>query len=122
MVAPIRTTTRDAITAQKDCVTRISGNITPEVINDLEEELGGILVECKLHHFSPQGQSRFGHLGVILGEDRMRTIYGDPGYMYGIPVDQGPYATTILNNMSAMQRSHAEHIHDQLNVKSLVDE
>ena len=79
------------------------GDITPEAINNLEEELGGILVECKLHHF-PQGQ-KFGHLAVILGEDWMQIIYGDPGYTYVVPVNQGPYDTTIVGNTIAMVSS-----------------
>ena len=93
MVAPTITTTQDAITAQKDCVTRILDDITPEAIKDLEEELGGILVGCKSHHF-PRGQ-KFGHLLVISGEDRMRTIYANTGYTYVVPINQCPYDTTI---------------------------
>ena len=93
MVAPTSTTTRDAITAQKDCMTRILGDITPEAIDDLEEELGAILVKCKLNHF-PQGQ-KYGHLAVILGQARMRNIYADVAYTYTVPIDQGPYDTTI---------------------------
>ena len=62
MVAPTSTTNRNAITAQKDCLTRILGETTTETIDDLEEELGGISVELKLHHF-PQGK-KIEHLGV----------------------------------------------------------
>ena len=81
-------------------MTRILDDITPEAIDDLEEELGAILVKCKSHDF-PQGQ-KYGHLAVILGEDRMQTIYANPTCTYSVPIDQGPYNTTITGNASAM--------------------
>ena len=120
MVAPTSTTTWDAITAQKDCVTRILGNITPEAIDDFEEELGGILVRCKSHHF-PQGQN-FGHLPVILGEERMQTIYNNTMYTYDVPINQGPYDTTIVRNTGKGVRSEAEAICNRLNSNSLMYE
>ena len=40
MVAPTSKNTQDATTAQEYCVTIILGNITPETVDDLEEELG----------------------------------------------------------------------------------
>ena len=120
MVAPKITSTRDAIIAQKDCMKRILGDITPEAIDDLEEELGAILVKCKLHHF-PQGQ-KYGHLAVILGQERMRTIYVDVAYTYAVPIDQGPYDTTIARNAGEGVRAQAEATHNRLNANSLVYE
>ena len=120
MVAPKITTTQDAITTQKDCLARMLGDITPEAIDDLEEELGGILVKYKPHHFSQAQKS--GHLGVILGEDQMQTIYGDPTYTYVVQVNQRPYDTTSYGSASAMLRSQAEAIHNYLNDTSLVYE
>ena len=118
MVAPTSKTTWDTITAQKECVTRILGDITLEAIDDLEEELGSILVKYKSHKF-PQGQ-KFGLLGVILGEDRMQTIYGNLTYTYAVLVGQGPYNTTIAGNATSTRRSQAEPIHNRLNDNSLV--
>ena len=80
MGAPVSTTIRDSITAQKDSVGGIIGNITLEAIDDSDEELGNVIIECKSHYFS-QGQ-KFGHLGVILGQEQTITIYGDPLYTY----------------------------------------
>ena len=101
-------------------MTRILGDITPEAIDDLEEELGAILVKCKSHHF-PQGQ-KYGHLAVILGQERMRTIYADVAYTYDVPIDQGPYDTTIARNAGAGVRAEAEATHNRLNANSLVYE
>ena len=120
MVTPTSTTTWDTITAQKDSMTRILGDITPEAIDDLEEELGAILVECKSHHF-PQGQ-RYGHLAVILGQARMRNLYADKAYTYTVPVDQGPYDTTIPRTAGTGVRATAEATHNRLNANSLVYE
>ena len=120
MVAPTNTTTPDAITAQRDSVTRILGDTTPVAIEDLEEDLGGILVKYKSHHF-PQGQ-QIGHLGVLLGEEEMQTIYNNPEYTYVVPIYQGPYDTTIDGRASTMATSQAEAIHNRLNDNSLVYE
>ena len=77
MVAPTITTIRESITAHKDGMKTIMGDIAPEAIDNLEGELGDILVKFKSHHFL-QGQ-KIGYLGVISGEDWMRTIYGTHG-------------------------------------------
>ena len=72
------TTTRDTILAQKERITRIVGDIDADDVDNLEEELGAILVTIKSTHF-PQG-AKYGHLPVILGQERIRTILGDAGF------------------------------------------
>ena len=52
----------------------------------------------------------------------MWTIYANSGYTYSVPIDQGPYDTTIAGNASTMVRSQAEAVHNRLNVNSLVYE
>ena len=58
--------------------------------------------------------------GSKLGEDRMQTIYGGPAYKYLVPVDLGPYDTTIDGRASTMARFQAGVIHNCLNDNSLV--
>ena len=50
----------------------------------------------------------------------MRTIYGNPGYTYAVPVDQGPYGIIIAGNAIAIMRSQAEAVHTRLNENILI--
>ncbi len=43
------------LVAQKDAITRITGIITPESIDGLENELGGAFTKLKSNHFE-EGQ------------------------------------------------------------------
>ena len=63
---------REAIIAQKDTVTRITGDITPEDVDQLQEEIGSILVTIKSHHF--RGSRINGHLAVIVSQTEYRSI------------------------------------------------
>ena len=45
------TVVRDILTAQKDMITRIVRDITPETLDILEEEIGWILVSVKSTHY-----------------------------------------------------------------------
>ena len=44
----------------RDKLTRLNGVITPEAVDKLEDELGGIFTVAKTHHYD-QGQ-KYGHL------------------------------------------------------------
>ena len=45
-------------------LTRINGVITPEAVDKLEDELGGIFTVTKTHHYE-QGQ-KYGHLASAI--------------------------------------------------------
>ncbi len=48
----------EILTAQKSTVTRIAGAITPEAVDNLENEIGGIFTILKPNHYN-EGQ-RYG--------------------------------------------------------------
>jgi hypothetical protein len=108
----LATTTRDAIAAQKDKVTRIIGEVTLDDVDTLEEELGGVLVSIKSNHYE-QG-AKFGHLAVLLGETRMRTILGNPAFTYDTPTYQGAYNPAALA-ATAAARAQMEAVHKSEN-------
>ncbi len=66
---------RDQIICQQDKVTRIVGDITPGSLDTLEEEIGGILVKIKSHHFT--GRQEYGHLAIIAPQDEYCDVIGD---------------------------------------------
>ncbi len=52
------------LAVQKDAVTRIAGVITPEAINNLKDEIGGIFTIIKSTHFN-EGQ-RHSYLAYVI--------------------------------------------------------
>ena len=56
----------EILAAHKDAVTRITGVITPEAIDNLEDEVGGIFTILKSTHFA-EGQ-RYGYLACVIPE------------------------------------------------------
>ena len=91
----------------------IVGDITPEAIDGLEEQLGRILVTIMSSHF-PQGQKN-GHLPLILGQERSREVLADPRYLYVTPSDQGAYDLNTANQVNTAQRSQQEAVHNRKN-------
>ena len=93
-------------------ITRIVGDITPETLDIIEEEIGGILVSVKSTHYD-QG-SKYGHLVVILGDTRMRKILNNQtNLVYDTPVDQGVFDLAVIaNTATAANRSQTEEQHD----------
>jgi hypothetical protein len=55
-----------------DKLTRLNGVITPEAINKLKDELGGIFTVPKTHHYK-QGQ-KYGHLASAIPEQKYRLV------------------------------------------------
>ena len=80
---------RASIVAQKDEITKIVGEITPEAIDNLEEELGGVATTVKSYHF--KGGRENGHLAAIVSEDDYREIIEDEEWEYVEPEDQEEY-------------------------------
>ena len=95
-----------AITSETDKVTKIVDNITLEGFDMLEESRGKILTKHKAYHFT-RG-TYFGHLAVILTENKYRDAIGDQTFVYAAPTDQGAYDPNAGNNMNAAQRAQEE--------------
>ena len=56
----------------RDKMTRLNGVITPEAVDRLEDELGGIFTVVKTHHYE-QGQ-KYGHLASAIPETKYRIV------------------------------------------------
>ena len=84
-------------------MTRLNGVITPEAVDRLEDELGGIFTVVKTHHYE-QGQ-KYGHLASAIPEAKYRIVIADPTWTHTAPGDPGPYsAAALLAGTSAAQR------------------
>ena len=97
---------RKAITYETYKVTKIVDDITPEGLDMLEESIGEILTKHKAYNFT-RG-TYFGHLVVILTENKYRDAIGDQTFVYADPTDQGAYDPNAGNNMNAVQREQEE--------------
>ena len=105
----------EMLASQKDAITKITGIITPESIDELENELGGAFTILKSTHFA-QGQ-RYGHLAIVIPEAKYRVVITDPAWVYAAPADPGAYAAAALAaGVSAAQRDQivAQHKVEQL--------
>ena len=74
---------RDQIVRHQDKITRIVCDITSGSLDTLEEEIGGVLVTIKSHHFN--GGREYGHLAVILPEEEYRDVISDANWVYNLP-------------------------------------
>jgi hypothetical protein len=80
----------DTLISLRDKLTRLNGVITPEAVNKLEDELGGIFMVAKTHHYN-QGQ-KYGHLASTIPELKYRLIIGNVAWGHGVPANPGPYS------------------------------
>jgi hypothetical protein len=105
----------EILAAQRSTVTKIVGVITPESIDNLENEIGGIFTILKSSHFN-EGQ-RYGYLACVIPEDKYRVVIADAEWTYGAPANPGAYAATALGaGVSAAQHKQivANHKEAQL--------
>ena len=70
---------RKAMTSETEKVTNLVDDITPEGLDMLEESIGEILTKHKAYHFT-RGTD-FGHLAVILTENKYRDAIGDQKFV-----------------------------------------
>ncbi len=82
------------LVAQKDAITKITGIITPEFIDTLENELGGAFTIVKSTHFV-DGQ-RYGFLASMIPQEKYRVVISDPAWVYVAPANPGTYLTAAL--------------------------
>ena len=93
----------EMLASQKDVITKITGTITPESIDELENELGGAFTILKSKHFD-QGE-RYGHLAIVIPKTKYRVVIANPTWVYAAPADPGAYAAAALvAGVSAAQR------------------
>jgi hypothetical protein len=91
------------LVAQKDAITKITGIITPESINGLENKLGGIFTKLKSTHFE-EGQ-RYGFLATVIPQEKYPIVISDAAWVYKAPANPGAYAAAALvAGVSAAQR------------------
>jgi hypothetical protein len=91
-------------------MTRLNGLITPEAVDKLEDEIGGIFTVAKTHHYD-QGQ-KYGHLASAIPESKYRLVIGDATWTHSVPADPGAYSqAALVAGTSAAQREQlvAEH-------------
>ncbi len=92
----------DMLISLRDKLTHLNGVITPEAINNLEDELGRIFTVTKTHHYK-QGQ-KYSHLANAIPESKYRLVIGDATWVHGIPADPGEYSQAALGtgNLAAL--------------------
>ncbi len=92
--------------AQKDAITKITGIITPESIDGLENELGGAFTKLKSTHFE-EGQ-RYSFLATVIPQEKYRIVINDTAWVYEAPANLGAYAAAALvAGVSAAQRENS---------------
>jgi hypothetical protein len=79
----------------RDKLTRLNSVITPEVVNKLEDKLGGIFTMAKTHHYT-QGQ-KYGHLASAIPKSKYRLIISNATWTHTVPTDPGVYSADALN-------------------------
>ena len=92
----------EILATQKSTVTKIAGVITPEAVDILENEMGGIFTILKSNHFD-EGQ-RYGYLACVIPEDKYRVVIANKTWAYQAPDKLGVYAVMALGaGISAAQ-------------------
>ncbi len=84
--------------------------ITPETVNRLKDELGGIFTVTKTHHYE-QGQ-KYGHLASAIPKPKYWLVIGNTRWTHTIPADPGAYSMQALaiGNAAALREQYvAEH-------------
>ena len=100
----------DALISLHDKLTRLHGVITPEAVEKLEDELGGIFTMTKTHHYE-QGQ-KYGHLASAIPKSKYRLVIGDATWTHMVTLDPGTYSADTLaagNAAATCKQSVAQH-------------
>ncbi len=84
----------DMLINLRDKLTRLHGVITPDAVDKLVDELGGILTVAKTHHYA-HGQ-KYGHLASTIPEAKYRLVINDATWTHTVPTDPGAYSTDAL--------------------------
>jgi hypothetical protein len=90
-------------------ITRLNGIITPENIDKLEDELGGVCTIIKMHHYT-EGQ-KYGHLVSVIPQEKYRIVISNATWVHAAPVDPSAYSAAALG------MGHTAAQHEQLVAK-----
>ena len=103
MTSKVKNGAYKILAAQKSTVTKIAGVITPEAVENLENDIGGIFTILKSNHFD-EGQ-RYGYLACVIPQDKYRVVIANNTWAYLAPANPGAYAHAALGaGVSAAQR------------------
>ncbi len=103
----------DTLIGVRDKITRLNGIITPESVDRLKDELGGVCTIIKTHHYT-QGQ-KYGHLASVIPQDKYRIVISNETWIRTAPVDPGAYSAAALGvGNAAAQREQLVAEHKQL--------
>jgi len=94
----------------RDKLTRLYDVITPEAVDKLKDEQGGIFTVLKTHNYK-QGQ-KYGHLTSAIPESKYILVISDATWTHAVPAKPGAYFLADLNaGGAAAQRKQlvAEH-------------
>ncbi len=88
------------LVAQKDTITKITGIITPESIDTLENKLGGVFTILKSTHLN-EGQ-KYGFLATVILQEKYQIVIYHHMWIYTASGNLGVYAAAALGaNVSA---------------------
>ena len=113
----------ETLISLRDKLTRLNGVITPEAVDKLEDELGGIFTVTKTHHYE-QGQ-KYGHLASAIPESKYRLVIGSPTWNHTVPTDPGAYSTDALaagNAAATREQFVAQHKIEQKSYRDYLKE
>jgi hypothetical protein len=93
----------DMLISLRNKLTRLNGMITLAAVDRLKDELGGIFMVAKTHHYE-QGQ-KYGHLASAIPKPKYRLVIRIATWTHTIPADPGAYSMAALTvrNAAALQ-------------------
>ena len=118
MTSPASSNAYDTLISLRDKLTCLNGVITPEAVDKLKDELGGIFTVTKTHHYK-QGQ-KYGHLESAIPEIKYRLVIGNPTWTHMVPVNPGAYSANALgagNSAAVRKQFVAQHKVQQKNYR-----
>ncbi len=83
----------DRLISLHNKLTRLNSVITPEAVDKLKDELGGIFMVTKTHHYE-QGQ-KYGHLASAIPKQKYRLIIAT--WARTVPGNPGTYLQAALS-------------------------
>jgi hypothetical protein len=100
-------------------LTLLNGMITPDAVNRLKNELGGIFTVAKTHHYE-QGQ-KHGHFASAIPEPKYRLVIGNATWTHTIPADTGAYsmAALVVENAATLRKQYV--VEHKIQMKSYND-
>ena len=106
---------RELVSAKKDRISKILGDITPERIDAMEEQIAKVLATVPSTHFV--SRAKYGHLAMVLTEAEYQKIIADSNWTYVPPRDLGAYDAAVVNTANAAQRAQLEATHNRKNAE-----